>query len=37
MIREKFESELAKKGVKSLMPEEAYHVRNYAWSYKGDE
>jgi len=36
MIRQRFEGELAKLGVKSRMPEGAYQVRNYAWTYKGD-
>jgi hypothetical protein len=31
-IRKKFEEELAKRGVKSLMPDEAYTNRNYEWS-----
>jgi oxalate decarboxylase/phosphoglucose isomerase-like protein (cupin superfamily) len=35
-IRETFERELAKRGRKSLMPEEAYRNRDYRWSY-GDE
>jgi len=30
-IREKFEAELAKRGVKSLMPDEAYKQRDYQW------
>ncbi|MEA2639080.1 MAG: hypothetical protein QOF51_474 [Chloroflexota bacterium] len=33
-IREKFESELAKRGIKSDMPEEAYRTRNYEWKYE---
>lgn len=33
-IREKFEEELAKRGLTSAMPEEAYKVRNYQWEYK---
>jgi hypothetical protein len=32
-IREKFEAELAKKGVKSLMPEEAYRNKDFEWDY----
>ena len=31
-IRNKFEEELARRGVQSLMPDEAYTNRNYAWS-----
>src|SRR5581483_1372174 len=33
-IREKFESELAKRGLKSIMPEVAYQDRNYEWDYE---
>jgi oxalate decarboxylase/phosphoglucose isomerase-like protein (cupin superfamily) len=33
-IRETFESALAKNGLTSLMPEEAYRDRNFAWSYR---
>ena len=33
MVRENFEGELAKRGLTSLMPEEAYLDRNYQWSY----
>jgi len=32
-IRAKFEEELAKKRLKSEMPEEAYQNRNYEWAY----
>jgi mannose-6-phosphate isomerase-like protein (cupin superfamily) len=32
-IREKFEAELAKRGLKSLMPAEAYRDRNFEWKY----
>jgi oxalate decarboxylase/phosphoglucose isomerase-like protein (cupin superfamily) len=32
-IRAKFEEELRKKNLESLMPEEAYKVRDYEWSY----
>jgi len=36
-IRQKFEDELGKRGLKSLMPEEAYHDPNYKWDYdEGD-
>jgi len=31
-IRQKFEGELKKKGLKSLVPEEAYKDKNYVWS-----
>jgi quercetin dioxygenase-like cupin family protein len=33
MIRETFESELAKRGLKTQMPPEAYTNPNYEWSY----
>jgi len=33
MIREKFESELSRKGLESLMPEKAYRDRDYEWNY----
>ncbi|MGH7833246.1 MAG: cupin domain-containing protein, partial [Candidatus Binatia bacterium] len=33
MVREKFESELSRKGLSSLMPEVAYRDRNYEWNY----
>jgi hypothetical protein len=36
MIRERFEAELAKRGMKSLMPEEAYKDPNFEWDY-GEE
>jgi len=36
-IRERFERELAKKGLTSLMPEEAYRDRAYEWKYQEDE
>ncbi len=32
-IRQKFESELAKKGLESVMPEAAYRDRSYEWEY----
>ncbi len=32
-IRQTFEKELAKRGLTSLMPEEAYKDRNYEWKY----
>jgi hypothetical protein len=35
-IRQKFEAELAKRGIRSLMPEEAYRDRNYEWKYDED-
>ncbi|MDA1036073.1 MAG: cupin domain-containing protein [Chloroflexi bacterium] len=34
-IREKFESELAARGIKTVMPAEAYTNPNYVWDYKG--
>ncbi|MGH7817528.1 MAG: hypothetical protein ACREOR_09090, partial [Candidatus Binatia bacterium] len=33
MIRQKFETELARKDLQSVMPDEAYRDREYAWSY----
>ena len=33
-IRKKFEDELAKRGLKSLIPAEAYTNRNFEWSSK---
>jgi hypothetical protein len=30
-IREKFEGELAKRGLATLMPQDAYKVRSYDW------
>ncbi|MEA2640842.1 MAG: hypothetical protein QOF51_2236 [Chloroflexota bacterium] len=36
-IREKFESELAKRGHTSLMPPEAYTDRDYLWDYGEDD
>ncbi|HTF91825.1 MAG TPA: cupin domain-containing protein, partial [Verrucomicrobiae bacterium] len=33
MIREKFESELSRKGLQSVMPDEAYRNPDYEWSY----
>ena len=32
-IREKFEAELAKRGLKSRMPKEAYRDRDFEWNY----
>ncbi|MCH8973904.1 MAG: cupin domain-containing protein, partial [Chloroflexi bacterium] len=32
-IRERFESELAKRGIESAMPDEAYEDPDYKWSY----
>ena len=32
-VRETFQAELAKRGLTSLMPEEAYKDRNYKWAY----
>jgi hypothetical protein len=36
MIRERFESELSKRGEKSLMPAEIYSNRDYQWEFKGE-
>jgi oxalate decarboxylase/phosphoglucose isomerase-like protein (cupin superfamily) len=36
-IRQHFEAELAKKGLKSLMPEQAYADRDYEWDYGEDD
>jgi oxalate decarboxylase/phosphoglucose isomerase-like protein (cupin superfamily) len=36
-IREHFEAELAKRGLKSLMPPECYQDPNYEWQYGEDE
>ena len=33
-IRLRFQEEMAKRNLTSLMPEEAYRDRNYEWSYK---
>ena len=33
-IRKKFEDELGKRGITSLMPEEAYKVSSYEWHPK---
>jgi quercetin dioxygenase-like cupin family protein len=35
-VRRRFAEELAKRGMKSRMPEEAYRTRNYQWKYEGD-
>jgi hypothetical protein len=35
-VRQKFEEELGKRGLKSLMPEGAYQDPNYVWSYAAD-
>jgi len=35
-VRRRFEEELAKRGMKSHMVEEAYKTRNYQWKYEGD-
>jgi hypothetical protein len=32
-VRQKFEEELAQRGLTSLMPEEAYKDRHYQWKY----
>jgi len=36
-IRKKFEEELAKSGLKSLMPDEAYRDRDFEWRYSEDK
>jgi oxalate decarboxylase/phosphoglucose isomerase-like protein (cupin superfamily) len=36
-IRQRFEAEMEKRGMKSLMPEEAYTNPNYEWDYGGAE
>ena len=36
-IRQKFEEELAKRGLSSDIPEEAYRDRNYKWDYGDDD
>jgi gentisate 1,2-dioxygenase len=36
-IREYFEAELAKRGLKSLMPQQAYVDRDYEWDYGEDD
>jgi hypothetical protein len=33
-VRAKFEEELAKRCLTTLMPDEAYRNRDYEWSYK---
>ncbi len=37
MIRERFEGELGKRGLKSLMPDECYKDPNYEFSYEEDD
>ena len=34
-VRERFEGELAKRGLKSAMPEQAYRDPDYQWDFKG--
>jgi hypothetical protein len=34
MIRQKFADELATRGLTSLMPDEAYHDKNFQWQYE---
>ena len=36
IIRETFERELAKNGLKSIMPEQAYKQADYEWEYSGE-
>jgi hypothetical protein len=33
-VREKFEGEIAKRGITSLMPPEAYTDPNFEWNWK---
>lgn len=35
-VREKFEEELAKRGLTSRMPKEAYQDRDFQWDYSAD-
>ena len=35
LVRQTFKDEVEKRGLKSLMPDEAYKDRNYAWAYEG--
>jgi len=37
LIRRKFEDELGKRNITSLMPEKAYHDRDYKWDYDEDD
>jgi hypothetical protein len=32
-IRQKFEEELAKRSLKSMMPDEAYRDKDFEWTY----
>jgi hypothetical protein len=36
IIRETFERELSKRGLKSIMPDQAYKDANFEWEYSGD-
>ena len=36
-IRERFENELGKRGLKTAMPSGAYDDPNYVWDYAGYE
>jgi hypothetical protein len=36
-VRQKFEAELARRDVKSVMPEEAYRQRGYQWTYRDEQ
>jgi oxalate decarboxylase/phosphoglucose isomerase-like protein (cupin superfamily) len=36
-VRERFESEIAKKGLKTLMPKEAYEDPTFEWDYGDDD
>jgi len=35
-VRQRFESELSKRGLTSIMPDEAYRRRDYQWAYTGE-
>ena len=36
IIRKTFESELGKRGITSLMPDQAYRDQKYEWKYEGE-
>ena len=35
-IRQRFEGELAKRGINSLMPDDAYRIQDFRWEYRED-
>jgi hypothetical protein len=37
VIRKTFEGELGKRGIASIMPEQAYKDRTFEWAYRGEE